>query len=188
MQYLTKFCVALAVAVLGLPWPATVILRGVAMGVDSLMTRLVAGAKEAKDSGAKAGMLLLSGLLVLSGLWPAALLLAFVTIWHERLIVKLFVVGLNIEDTRIHNTQGQPGPPPDKSGRVYQLQPAKKVADKDTLLSAPQALNASRKCGWEPIEMGFEWSVQHQCWHNNEECLDLTGVRVGWVKDNKITA
>ncbi|NUO17384.1 MAG: hypothetical protein HUU03_13170, partial [Planctomycetaceae bacterium] len=112
---------------------------------------------------------------------------------YEVAVFKLMQSLFKIEDIGYRpagKPQG-PAPTPEPTGTPPVQPRLPKIIQFPTAnaqLSAPQALIAARRHGWDPVEMGYSWSSTYQCWHNHEDALSLDGVRIGRVENGMIRA
>lgn len=167
MKYLTKAAILLLLAAVALPWPAVVIVRGLAAGLIGLQ-HIFWKLTDSKDSGVKSAGFFLATLNCLLGIWPIGLALYFLTVWYDRLALALVVLALTLEDTRRPESVPQPDPPEatprDERGKVYRMH---ERAEPQGSLTAPQARAcALQQFKWDPSEYDCRWDFHRQLWRD----------------------
>lgn len=188
MTYLKKLALVAVLAVASVIWIPVLACRGAFAIVNWCGRGLIAGLRS-KDSGVK----LVSALsMAFFGLpWLAAIGIILALASYEVAVFRLMQSLFKVEDIGFRPSDRPKGPTPAPTGAPPVQPRLPRVIQFPTPgapLSAPQALVAARRHGWDPVEMGYSWSGAHQCWHNHEEALAPDGERVGRVENGVIRA
>ena len=182
MMYLKKLALVTALVVASLLWLPLLSCRGVLAAINAAGMAVRTGLRN-KDTGVMLASLL--GLIVIGLPWAVAVGGMLLLASYEIACFKLMTALFQSEDIG-YRVGGQPqGPQPVREAKVFKM--PQQPPQKDQLLSTPQALQASKACGWNPVDLGYTWSSQHQCWHNKEEAVAINGDRVGLVQGNTLT-
>ena len=176
-MYIKKLALVTALAVASFLWLPLLSCRAVLAAINWAGMGARMGLKH-KDTGVKLASLL--GLTVIGLPWLVAIGGMLLLASYEIAMFKLMNAVFASEDIGYHPLRRTPDPSPVKEARVFQM------PKKDTILSTPQALAASKACGWNPVDLGFTWSSQHQCWYNKDEACAVNGDRIGLVEGNSI--
>lgn len=188
MLYIKKLSLVAALTVASIVWLPLLASRGMLATLNWCGRGLMAGLRS-KDSGVK----LVSALgLAFFGLpWLAAIGVILALASYEVAVFRLMQSLFKIEDIGFRPGDKPKGPTPEPTGAPPVQPRLPKVIQFPTSsaqLSAPQALVAARRYGWDPVEMGYSWSSQYQCWHNHEEALAPDGERIGRFENGVIRA
>ncbi|NUO17728.1 MAG: hypothetical protein HUU03_14950 [Planctomycetaceae bacterium] len=187
MLYLKKLGLVAVLAVASLCWLPLLSVRGLLASLNAVGRALVAGRKS-KDSGLRAACLL--GLALFGLPWLAAIGLIMALASYEVMCFGLMQALFKVEDIG-YRPGHTPEPSPPSTSTRPASQPAARVLQfppKAQPLTMSQALRASRERGWNPVDLGYTWSSQHQCWFNQEEAVDIGGDPVGRVVNGAIHA